>query len=119
MDNELDVFYLEESPYMPGKYVLHIKHDKFHCKSTVGSYQLIPARLFNISFANFLRLCRDEYGAAIYGKGSAYPVPYFNNDHKARLLVKTLNKLAYMVEWERNNPEVLAWAEEKKNGKET
>jgi len=111
MNQDLTVFYLDSTPTMPGKYVIRVDHEKFHCKGTVGSYQLLGARLFGISFANYLRLCRDEFGAEIYGKGTAYPVPYFNNDVRANNLIKMLNKLASIVEWERTHLEVMEWAE--------
>jgi len=113
---ELNVFYLDESPVMTGKYLIRVKHEEFHCKSTVGSYNILPARLFGITYANYLRLARDEYGAVIYGKGTNYPVAYFDDNAKAHLLVKSLNKLASIVEWERTHPEVVEWAKEELNG---
>jgi len=115
MEKLISPFYLEESTSQPGKYIVKVHHEQFHCKSTLGSYSLLGARLLNISWANYLRLCRDEYGAEIYGKDTYYPIAYFNKDKKAELLIETLNRLASMVEWERVNSKVVEWMNEKQN----
>lgn len=50
------------------------------------------ARIMNISYANYLRLCRDEYGAEIFGKNSMYPIAFFSKDSKINELITELNK---------------------------
>ena len=86
-------FTLEESPYQPGYNTINIDEDKIHIGPTSGSRNVFMARLMNLSWANFLRLCRDNYGAKLVGKKSIYVVPYFPKDKDGgKLLCKELNK---------------------------
>lgn len=86
-------FTLEESPYQSGYNTINIDEDKIHIGPTSGSRNVFMARLMNLSWANFLRLCRDNYGAKLVGKKSIYVVPYFPKDKDGgRLLCKELNK---------------------------
>ena len=47
-----------------------------------------------LSYANYLRMCRDRYGADIIGKGNKYPVAFFEKNKKADELVSILNSKA-------------------------
>lgn len=98
-------FIKEESPYHPGKYIVAVNHDNFYCSNTSGSFCLIGARLFGISYAQFLRMCRDVYGAEIFGKNSKYPVAYFKLSEGLDVLLKELNTRAALVVWEREHPD--------------
>ena len=60
---KVEYFTLEESPYKPGKYTLRINFDKLPEMRTTGSFNLLPARLLNLSYAQYLRFCRDIVGA--------------------------------------------------------
>lgn len=84
-------FVLEESPYHPGKYRITLDFNKFPPIFTSGSYNILPARLMNLSYAEYLRFCRDRCGGEIIGKGSLYPVVYFTKDSPTTELVQTLN----------------------------
>lgn len=56
-----------------------------------ASFNVIMARLFNLSYPDFLRMCRDKYGATLKGKrGFTYPV--FHNTKNCDALVRELNK---------------------------
>lgn len=90
----MNYFTLEETPFNPKKYLIKPSFEKLPLYNTEGSYTIIMARLFNISFANFLRLCRDEYEAELVGKNTLYPIPYFKNFDKAKELIKELEKRA-------------------------
>ena len=87
-------FTLEESPYEIGKYLITPNYEALYLTSTAGSYNLIAARLMNTTYANYLRMCRDEFGAKICGKNCLYPVAYFDNTDKVKKLIKFLNKRA-------------------------
>lgn len=102
--NKTICFIKEESCYYPGKWIIRPVLDKFYLSYTTGSYMIIEARLLGVNYANFLRICRDVFGATIIGKNSKYPVAYFNNDEKLKLLLDILNTRANLVLWERNNP---------------
>ena len=98
-------YYLDESPVNPGKYVIRLDLDKLPPElMTSGSYNVLMARLLGLEWAQFLRFCRDMVGAEIYGKNHLYPVPYFNNDLKARKLVIALNSRLNAICWEITHP---------------
>lgn len=84
-------FYLEESPYHPGKYKISMNFDMLPGIRTTGSYNLLPARLLGLSYAEYLRYCRDIYKAEIVGKNNMYPVAYFKDNIAAGDLIHTLN----------------------------
>ena len=90
-------FYLDESPYYPGKYAIRLVHEKFNLTTFRGSCNCIPAKIMMLSYANYLRFCRDNYGAELYGKNKKYPIALFNDKSKAEKLVKELNRRAAAV----------------------
>lgn len=56
-----------------------------------SSYVLFFPRLFNLSYADFLRMVRDRYNATLQGKTS-YMVFYFTNKKDCDLFVNDCNK---------------------------
>lgn len=94
-----------ECPSYPGKYVIRPIHDNFHLDSTNGSFNVICARLFGITYANYLRMCRDMFGAEIIGKNSLYPIAVFGFTEKLQELLEQLNARANFVLWEREHPD--------------
>lgn len=86
-----EYFTFEESPYNKGIYMIAPKHDLLSLKSTSGSYNIICARLMNLSYAQYLRMCRDILGAEIRGKGSLYPVAFFEKNNTTHQFLKILN----------------------------
>ena len=85
-------FKLEESPYNPGKYVIRLEHDNLPLGVVHGSCNVLAARVCGLSWADYLRMCRDVYGAELMGKNERYPVAYFTDTVKAKQLVAALNK---------------------------
>lgn len=94
-----------ESASQPGKYIIRPIHENFHLDYTEGSFNIIGARLMGLTYANYLRMCRDEFGAEIIGKGTAYPVAYFELSDKLMKLIEILNAHANLVLWEREHPD--------------
>ena len=92
------IFFLDESPYQPGKYTIRMNFDLLPSMTTSGSFNLLPARLLNLSYADYLRFCRDVYKAEIIGKNSMYPVAYFKNDAATGELIRTLNERISQIE---------------------
>jgi len=99
------VFYLDESPHNPGKYMIRVNIDLIPFTTTIGSLNLLPARLLNLSYAQYLRFCRDIVGAEIHGKNCLYPVAYFYRDPLSDQLVKLLNARTELVLWEDEHPD--------------
>ena len=98
-------FIRDESPYHPGKYVIRPVHDNFHLDSTEGSFNVICARLMGLGYADYLRMCRDCFGAEIIGKGSMYPIPVFKLTRQLTDLIDGLNARANFILWEREHPD--------------
>lgn len=56
-----------------------------------GSYNVIQARLFGLSFPDYLRFVRDKYHATLVGR-AGYTYFVFNNSADCDALVAELNK---------------------------
>lgn len=100
-------FFLDTSPLYKEKYIIRFNVDlEYFPQGTTGSYNVFMARLLNLSYAEYLRYCRDVLGAEIIGKGNRYVTAYFNNTPEVQLLVKLLNiRMEYIVN-ERQYPYV-------------
>ena len=97
--------YYEESPYNKGKYIISLHHEQFpFVDGTSGSYNVFLARLAGLSYADFLRMCRDEFGAEIIGKDKLYPVAYFNFGEGLSVLTKWLDTRAKYILYRHNHP---------------
>lgn len=97
--------YYEESPYNKGKYIISLHHEQFpFADGTSGSYNVFLARLAGLSYADFLRMCRDEFGAEIIGKDKLYPVAYFNFGEGLSTLTKWLDTRAKYILYRHNHP---------------
>lgn len=103
--NRIKIFYHDESSSYPGKYIIRADLDKFYLNYTEGSYNIIQARLMGITYAQYLRMCRDYFDAEIIGKNSEYPIAYFKRGEKLEELLKQLNARANLVLWEREHPD--------------
>ena len=102
---KVKVFYRDESATYPGKYMIRADLEKFHLNYTEGSYNVIGARLMGLKYSDYLRMCRDIYGAEIIGKGSNYPYPIFKLSKGLEDLIEQLNARANLVLWEREHPD--------------
>lgn len=102
---KVEYFTLIEAASRPGKYVLAINFDKFPEMRTEGSFNLLPARLLNLSYAQYLRFCRDVVGGEIGGKNTVYPVAYFSKNMTTNMFVRLLNTRMNFVMWEREHPD--------------
>lgn len=85
-------FIFDDSPIQKNKFLLRPNYPLLPLKGTKGSYNLLASRLMNLSYADFLRMCRDLYGAEIVGKNSMYPIAYFPNSKIGQPLIDELNK---------------------------
>lgn len=102
---KVKVFYRDESASFPGKYMIRADLEKFHLDYTEGSYNVIQARLFGLIYSDYLRMCRDEFGAEIIGKGENYPLALFKLSKGLEDLIEQLNARANLVLWEREHPD--------------
>lgn len=105
MYKKVKVFTLDESPYYPGKYLIKVDYEAMHLTGTEGSYNVLMARLMNLTYAQYCRFCRDIVGAELIGKNHTYVVPYFKNDYLTQSFIDVLNARANLVLWEREHPD--------------
>lgn len=98
-------FYLDDTPICKGKYTIRMNHEffPFH-RGIVGSYNVLIARLLNLSYADYLRYARDRLGADLIGKGEKYVMAYFDNTETVKQFVKLLNQRMEYIMSERNDP---------------
>lgn len=87
-------FNCEETMMNPGKYIIRPNFNELPLRCTIGSYNILPARLMGLSYAQYLRMCRDVYGAELMGKKTMYPMAYFSTPEQATDLLKELDKRA-------------------------
>ncbi len=83
------IFFAEEHPE---GYMIKVNYEvlDFEKNKFMGSYGVLAARVLGLSFADWLRYCRDEHGAKIRGKNAYYPYPLF--PIKPTALVAILNR---------------------------
>ena len=88
-----DYFIYEESVSHPGRYIIKPVFETFgdNLHHTEGSFNILMARIMGLSYADYLRMCRDILGAEIYGKGDLYPVAYFQKDKTLLTFLRVLN----------------------------
>lgn len=104
MIDQTKYFTYEESSSRPGKYVIKPDCDAFHLLPVKGSANVICARVMGLTYAQYLRFCRDICRAEIIGKGNTYPVAYFTKNEMLVALVRSLNLRARAIIWEREHP---------------
>ena len=71
-------FHVEESMSNPGHKMITIDEGVFDIIGVagmkyVGTYHILFARLFGLTYAEFCRFVRDKYNATLHGKNSMYP----------------------------------------------
>lgn len=93
-------FTIEESMQQENYYIIKINDLSMlpiKTENMTGSYNVLPARLMNLSYAQYLRMCRDLFGAEIVGKNSYYPVALFRKGKILDQFVKLLNSRMELV----------------------
>ena len=97
-------FIIEESAYNPGKYRITLNHELMGDMYTEGSYGLLPARLLNLSYVQYCRMCRDLFNAELRGKNKLYINILFPDKLRPRELVKVLNAQMNLIEFKKSHP---------------
>ena len=97
-------FEREESQVNKGFYLIKYNQNYPIEASFGGCYRVLEARLLNISYANYCRLLRDNFGAKLIGKKSLYVVPLFKEGNVPQQLLDSLNDRMALVEKIRETP---------------
>lgn len=56
-----------------------------------SNYGILAARLFGLSYPDYLRMLRDKYGATLSGKKGGWITASFNDPAQCEKVVKELN----------------------------
>lgn len=98
-------FYFESTPTVKDKYVIKVKRAELpFISNNRGSYNVFIARVLNLSYASYLRYCRDRLGADLIGKNKRYVVPYFDRNETTEMFLKLLNDRMKYILNEYNHP---------------
>lgn len=101
----IKVFYYDESPVNPPYGIIRVDVDKIPHGKMNGSWNILPARLLGIGYADYLRFCRDILNAQIRGKNTKYPIAYFQNTKELQQFLRLLNKRVELLFWEKEHPD--------------
>lgn len=92
-------FKVIEAPYDNNHFIISgtdAYYDYF--KWTDGSYNVYHARIMGLTYASYLRMVRDNFGAKLRGKGHKYPSSFFEDKKDAEKLAKILDeRLCYLI----------------------
>lgn len=72
--------------------------------TTRGSYAVLGARVMGLTYADYLRMCRDVFGATLIGKNGCYSGAVFEKNKASDALIKMLNARAKYIMHRRENP---------------
>lgn len=98
-------FSLDESPIYTNKYILRVDMDKLPFPNgTSGAPAILPARLLNLSYSDYLRYTRDRLGAELIGKGKKYIGIYFDRTPVTAQFIKLLNSRVALILNKLQNP---------------
>ncbi len=71
------------------KYILKFEDEDLNGLVNKGSYNVLGARLLNLSYPEYLRMCRDKYDGEIKGK-QGYSYVLFKDKSKLNELLNIL-----------------------------
>lgn len=108
--NKVEYFKFEAAPNHGKKGLITPIFENFPENSMIigeggGSFNVLCARLMNLSYAQYLRFCRDVVGAEITGKLRLYPIALFENNQETKMFIRLLNARMSAVIWEREHPD--------------
>lgn len=92
-------FYLEHSLIYQNKFVIRFDTCLFpYAAEIAGSYDILIARLLNLSYANYLRYARDRLGAQLIGINNRNITVLFDNSLEVKAFINLINKrLEYVI----------------------
>lgn len=84
-------FYSDYTDFASGECMIRVHTEALPFSHTDGSVNVLAARVMNLSYAQYLRMCRDQFSARLEGKGHKYPVAYFKKGEILDMFLKLLN----------------------------
>ena len=92
----MSVFYIEEHN---NNFLVkaNLMETNLPTSEITGSWGVFCARVIGLTYANYLRMCRDVYGAELIGKGKKYPTAQFSSKNNAQKLIKVLTERSDII----------------------
>ena len=76
-----------ESFYDPKKFQIEYSDEVYKTIGMInGSFQILQPRLFGLTYAEYLRMLRDDYGAEMWGRNEKGPYVSFHFPNKTQCL---------------------------------
>ena len=86
------IFYPDDIPNEPGYYMVRLEYKDLPFDRIQSSLNVLPARLLGLSYAEYLRYCRDVLGAVLIGKNSLYVIAIYDSREKAQKAADLFNE---------------------------
>lgn len=96
--------YIDENPYYNGTYLLIFKTNEYGWGQLPGHMGILGARLLQIDYVDYLRYCRDYYGAKIIGKKNAVSYLVFTDKKLVEKLAAELDRRLEIILNQNNVP---------------
>lgn len=95
------IFYVDDIPNEPGYYMVRLEYPQLPFDRIQSSLNVLAARVLGLSYAEYLRYCRDEFGAVLVGKNSLYVIAIYDSRAKAQKVADLLNTkiTPYLKSW--------------------
>lgn len=85
-------FYLIDKPGSEDYSILQINLPNYRIEK--GSYNVLPARVLNMNFLDYVDFCKNSLGAIVnYGNNKYYPAIYFPKNSRVQTFIEVLNDL--------------------------
>lgn len=92
----------KDHPVFRNKKILSLDVSDLPFSSNDPNLDVFPARLLNLSYAEYLRFCNDVLKAEIVGKRQPKPTVLFEINDNTKMFVRLLNKrIDYILYLER------------------
>lgn len=100
-----DFFFAQKSVSYDDRFIIGINFERLPLKGSVnGSYNVLCARVMDLNYADYLRMCRDVFGAELLGKDSKYPFALFKRGNALDALLKVLNTRTKFLLYRKEHP---------------
>lgn len=87
------MFIVQESIAMDSKYMIGVTTDIMkHFEKITFHPSLLAARLYGLSYEEYLRYLRDVQGAMLVGKKTKWVTAYFHDKEKCKSVTEELNR---------------------------
>lgn len=88
----MNAFFLDEIPWQPDRYIISNHFDEIETPMIHTSYQLLQARLVNMTYKEYMEFCRDSLGAEVMKQpNQRWAAIHFKDTPDVRKFVGILN----------------------------